>query len=207
MVRVMKTSVATTISVVGVLAAGGVAFAVNSSVFDSATMTAEHAPALQAEAVPVAQSTMTDSGSAISSLGDSVLSPDTTTVDTSGSTPATTVAAPTETSTQSAYNIEGFGVVTLEQRTGSLKILSVAPKPGVTFTPQQESPTRIEVAFMSAAGVSIKFHADIIDSRIVTSVMNEPLLHGAPRRKDDDHDSDEQDDDHDGRELGEHDDD
>ncbi|NBY13119.1 MAG: hypothetical protein EBQ75_09780 [Actinobacteria bacterium] len=51
-VVLMKTSLATTISVVGVLAAGGVALAVNSSVLDSATMTAENAPALQAEVLP-----------------------------------------------------------------------------------------------------------------------------------------------------------
>lgn len=204
MVRSMKTSLATTISVVGVLAAGGVAFAVNTSVLDSATMTADNSPALQAEAIPVAQSNMSGSGSVLTALGDSVASPETTSVDSSGSSPSTTVVAPTETSTQSAYNVEGFGVVTLEQRTGSLRILSIIPQSGVTFTSQQETATRIEVAFKSAAGVSIKFHADIIDSRIVTSVMNEPRLQGTPRHKDDDHDSDEHDDDH---ESGEHDDD
>jgi hypothetical protein len=207
MVRNMKTSLATTISVVGVLAAGGVAFAVNTSVLDSATMTADNSPALQAEAIPVAESAMTSTGSVLTALGDSVISTDTTTVDASGPAPSSTVVAPTETTTQSAYNVEGFGVVTLEQRTGSLRIVSVTPQSGVKFAPQQESATRIEVAFVSAAGVGIKFHADIIDSRIVTSVMNEPRLHGAPRRKDDDHDSDEHDDDHDGHESGEHDDD
>ena len=207
----MKTSLATTISVVGVLAAGGVAFAVNSSVLDAATMTADNTPALQAEALPLADvktSGPTDSDSILSSLGDSTESPVTTFAPTGDQTPATTVA-PTATSSQTAYNVEGFGVVTLTQSTTSLTVASVEPQPGVKFTTKQESPTRIEVLFVSSAGVGIKFHADVIDSRIVTSVMNEPRLQGAPRRKDDDHDDrEEHDDDHDGdHESGEHDDD
>lgn len=208
----MKTSLATTISVVGVLAAGGVAFAVNSSVLDAATMTAGNTPALQAEALPLADVNSfgsTDSGSILSSLGDSTESVAPTPAPSTNQSPTTTVA-PTATSSQTAYNVEGFGVVTLTQTTNSLTVASVEPQSGVKFTTKQESPTRVEVLFVSSAGVSIKFHADVIDSRIVTSVMNEPRLQGAPRRKDDDHE--ERDDDHDkdheeDHELGEHDDD
>lgn len=211
----MKTSLATTISVVGVLAAGGVAFAVNSSVLDAATMTADNTPALQAEALPLVDVNMsgaTQPGSVIGSLGDSTDSPTTTFAPTTDQASVTTVASAA--SSQTAYNVEGFGVVTLKQSTNSLTIGSVDPQPGVTFTTKQESPTRIEVLFVSSAGVGIKFHADVIDSRIVTSVMSEPRVQGSPRRKDDDHEDrdDDRDEDHDedrddDHESGEHDDD
>ncbi|NBY13120.1 MAG: hypothetical protein EBQ75_09785 [Actinobacteria bacterium] len=105
---------------------------------------------------------------------------------------------------KSAYNIEGFGVVTLAQSSGSLTVVSVAPIATVKYTTKQESPTRVEVVFISSAGVTIKFHADVIDGRIVTSVMNEPAPRiGSRRKHEDDHDGDH-DEDH---ESGEHDDD
>ena len=218
-VVLMKTSLATTISVIGVLAAGGVALAVNSSVLDSATMTAENAPALQAEVLPLANTDFTvnpGSGGTISAQGDGLdaTSPTTSVV---GAQPTeTTIPLSTETtvpaSSKSAYNIEGFGVVTLAQSSGSLTVVSVAPVATVKYTTKQESPTRIEVVFVSSAGVTIKFHADVIDGRIVTSVMNEPAPRvGSPSKRGDDHDEDhddEHEEDHDeDHESGEHDDD
>ena len=47
----MKTSLATILSVTGVLAAGALAFTVNTSVLDNAVTTAEAAPALQADVI------------------------------------------------------------------------------------------------------------------------------------------------------------
>ena len=47
----MKTSLATMLSVTGVLAAGALAFTVNTSVLDNAVTTAEAAPALQADVI------------------------------------------------------------------------------------------------------------------------------------------------------------
>jgi hypothetical protein len=214
----MKTSLATTISVVGVLAAGGIALAVNSSVLDSATMTAENAPALQAEILPLADtSNLVPTGAVgtISAQGNGVESPSPS----APSTPSTLVSGmqPTETttapSTQSAYNVQGFGVVTLSQGASSLTVVSVVPESTVKYTTKQESPTRIEVAFVSNAGVRVKFHADIIDGRVVTSVMNEGGPRDSARSKgSDDHDDDHEDDDHDkehddDHESGEHDDD
>ena len=202
-VVLMKTSLATTISVVGVLAAGGVALAVNSSVLDSATMTAENAPALQAEVLPLANTDLTSSPGSegtLSAQGDGVDagSPTTSVVNTLPT--QTTVPA----ASKSAYNIEGFGVVTLAQSSGSLTVVSVEPVATVKCTTKQESPTRIEVMFVSSAGVTIKFHADVIDGRIVTSVMNEPAARiGSRGKHEDDHDGDH-DEDH---KSGEHDDD
>lgn len=210
-VVLMKTSLATTISVVGVLAAGGVALAVNSSVLDSATMTAENAPALQAEVLPLANTDFAASPGSegtITAQGDGVDAASPTTLVVGAQPTETTVPMSTETTvpavSKSAYNIEGFGVVTLAQSSGSLTVVSVAPIATVKYTTTQESPTRIEVVFASSAGVTIKFHADVIDGRIVTSVMNEPAPRiGSRRKHEDDHDGDH-DEDH---ESGEHDDD
>lgn len=209
----MKPSLATTISVIGVLAAGGIALAVNSSVLDSATMTAENAPALRAEILSLADTSNgapTGASGTISAQGDDVESPSPSTP----STPSTLVAGiqPTATtiasSTQSAYNVQGFGVVTLSQGASSLTVVSVVPESTVKYTTKQESLTRIEVEFVSNAGVRVKFHADIIDNRVVTSVMNG----GGPRDSGRNKDSDDHDDDHDeereeDHESGEHDDD
>jgi len=207
----MKTSLATTISVVGVLAAGGVALAVNSSVLDSATMTAENAPALQAEVLPLANTDFAvspGSEGTLSAQGDSADAASPTTSVVAAQPTETTVPMSTETTvpavSKSAYNIEGFGVVTLAQSSGSLTVVSVEPVATVKYTTKQESSTRIEVMFVSAAGVTIKFHADVIDGRIVTSVMNEPAPRiGSRGKHEDDHDGDH-DEDH---ESGEHDDD
>ena len=214
----MKTSLATTISVIGVLAAGGIALAVNSSVLDSATMTAENAPALQAEILPLADTSNlvpTGASGTISAQGDGVESP----FPSAPSTPSTLVAGTQTTETtiahsaQSAYNVQGFGVVTLSQGASSLTVVSVVPESTVKYTAKQESPTRIEVEFVSNAGVRVKFHADIIDNRVVTSVMNGGGPRDSGRNKDsDDHDDDHDEDDHDkehddDHESGEHDDD
>ena len=91
---------------------------------------------------------------------------------------------------------------------GSLTIVSVAPESTVKYTTKQESPTRIEVFFVSSAGVSIKFHADVIDGRIVTSVMNEPGPRiGGHTKREDDHDGDRDEGHDEDHESGEHDDD
>ncbi len=54
----MKTSIATTLSVVGVLAAGGVAFAVNTSVLDTATNQFSASQALEANIADIATGTV-----------------------------------------------------------------------------------------------------------------------------------------------------
>ena len=210
----MKTSLATTISIVGVLAAGGVALAVNSSVLDSATMTAENAPALQAEIVALTDTASlapADQGGTLASQSNGVDDPAPSASVPEVQPTETTVVAPatpSATSVQSAYNVQGFGVVTLAQGTGSLTVVSVAPESTVKYTTKQESPTRIEVFFVSSAGVSIKFHADVIDGRIVTSVMNEPGPRiGGHTKREDDHDGDRDEDHDEDHESGEHDDD
>jgi len=172
----MKTSIATTLSVVGVLAAGGVAFAVNTSVLDTATNQFSASQALEANIADIA---------------------------TDDSDSSTTVEPPA--AAETSYNIDGIGVVTLSQSGNSLSVANVVPASGYTFSSMNESASRIEIIFKNGTK-TLKFHADIIGGRIITSVLNEPTaVAGAPRphRHGEDHDEDHED----GHEEGEDDDD
>lgn len=189
----MKPTLATAISFGAVLAAGGVAFAVNASVLD-ATVTAEQAPADSARLVDQTATTVAANTGAA------------TTVDGADTDQAVVNQAATTTmppATRSAYDVQGLGVVTLEQTSQSLTVVSVASASGVTAEAFQESATRVEVRFVDSSGQSVKFHADVIGGRIVTSVMREPVggprvglkpPHGDGHRDDDRHEDDERDD-------------
>lgn len=149
------------------LAAGGVAYAVNTSVLD-ATVTAEQAPADTARLVDQPASPE-DAGTEVA----------TTPVDPGQAVVAQEVTTTLPPATRSAYDVQGLGIVTLEQTSASLTVVSVEAAAGVTAEPVQESSTRIEVRFVDGSGQSTKFHADVIGGRIVTSVMREPS--GGPR--------------------------
>ena len=175
----VKTSLATTISMGVVLAAGSVAFAVNTSVLD-ATVTADQAPAGSARLVDEPATT-----------GTSAAAPATTVVPPDDAAVAQAAATTLPQATQSAYDVQGFGIVTLEQTASSLTVVSVAAAANVTAQAGQESATRVEVRFADASGQSVTFHADVIGGRIVTSVMREPADgrrgNARPPRDDDHH--------------------
>jgi hypothetical protein len=150
----MKTSLATMLSVTGVLAAGALAFMVNTSVLDQAVITAEAAPALQADVIAA------------------VVEP--------------TVAA------QSTYNIDGVAAITLSLDTNLLSVVSVAPINGYTFATTTESNSRIAVALTLGDSV-MTFHAEVLDGRIVTSVVAEQprIKSPAPTKRGDDDEHEE----------------
>lgn len=197
----MKIPAATTISILGVLAAGGIAFAVNTSVLDTAASTSTYSPAVQAAVVPVA-----NVAAPVAAAGEPV-------TETSSIAPPAT-AALSETTT--AYDVAGFGVVSVAQSLESLSVIAVQPLTGVTYEVEQESPSRIEVEFRAANGQAVEFRAALVSGRIVTSVVNDTESYQTSDR-DDDHDDDDRDDedhddeDHDDRdddhEEGDHDDD
>ena len=174
----MKTSLATMLSVTGVLAAGALAFTVNTSVLDQAVITAEAAPALQAEVVALSN-----------------LAPSATTAP---------VAA------QSTYNIDGVAAITLSLDTNLLSVVSVAPTNGYTFATTTESNSRVAVALTLGDSV-MTFHAEVLDGRIVTSVVAEQprISSAAPKTQsydDDEHEENEHEENED-EEEGEDDDD
>ena len=150
----MKTSLATMLSVTGVLAAGALAFTVNTSVLDQAVITAEAAPALQADVIAA------------------VVEP--------------TVAA------QSTYNIDGVAAITLSLDTNLLSVVSVAPTNGYTFATTTESNSRITVTLTLGDSV-MTFHAEVLDGRIVTSVVAEQprIKSPAPTKRGDDDEHEE----------------
>ena len=144
----MKTTFATTFSIVGVLAAGGIAFAVNTSVLDTATNQFSASQALVAE---VAGIVPTENAPVVEST-------------------AVTVAPPAIVET--AYNIAGVAVVTLSQNGTSLLVANVAPAGDYTYSTVNETASRVLVTFTSGVK-TMKFRAEIIGDRIITSVLNE----------------------------------
>jgi hypothetical protein len=175
----MKTTFATTFSIVGVLAAGGIAFAVNTSVFDTATnqfsasqaLVAEVAGIVPTENAPVVAQNQT-------SLSTAVVEPT-----------AITVAPPAIVET--AYNIAGVAVVTLAQNGTSLLVANVAPAGDYAYSTVNETASRVLVTFTSGVK-TMKFRAEIIGDRIITSVLNETAPTAtAPRPRTHDEDDDD----------------
>jgi len=173
----MKTSLATMLSITGVLAAGALAFTVNTSVLDHAVTTSEAAPALQADVI------------ALSNFTPSV---------------ATTPAAAVEptVAAQSTYNIDGVAAITLSLNNNLLSVVSVSPVSGCTFITAAESNSRIAVALTLGNSV-MTFHAEVLDGRIVTSIIAEQsqISSAAPKKRSNDDDNDK------GNEKNEHEDD
>ena len=166
----MKTSLATILSVTGVLAAGALAFTVNTSVLDNAVTTAEAAPALQADVI------------ALSNFAPSAAT----------TAPVTTAVAAPTVAAQSTYNIDGVAAITLSLDTNSLSVVSVTPVSGYTFAATTESNSRIAVA-LTLGGSVMTFHAEVLDGRIVTSVVAEQprISNAAPKTRSYDDDDDE----------------
>ena len=196
----MKTSLATILSVTGVLAAGALAFTVNTSVLDNAVTTAEAAPALQADVIALSNFAPSAATSAPSA---STTAPVTT---------AAAAAAEPTVAAQSTYNIEGVAAITLALDTNSLSVVSVTPVGGYTFAATTESNSRIAVALKLGDSV-MTFHAEVLDGRIVTSVVAEQprISNAAPKTRsyddDDDDDDDENENENENEEEGEDDDD
>jgi hypothetical protein len=165
----MKTTFATTFSIVGVLAAGGIAFAVNTSVLDTATNQFSASQAIVAETVGIVP---TENAVVVEST-------------------AITVAPPAIVET--AYNIAGVAVVTLAQNGTSLSVANVAPAGDYTYSSINETASRVLVTFTSGVK-TMKFRAEIIGDRIITSVLNETAPTATaphPRTQDNDKDNNE----------------
>jgi hypothetical protein len=172
----MKTTFATTFSIVGVLVAGGIAFAVNTSVLDAASNQFSASQALVAEAagiVPTANAPVVDS---------------------------TAITVTTPAIVETAYNIAGVAVVTLAQNGASLSVVNVAPASDYTYSSINQTESRVEVTFNSGVK-TMKFRAEIIGDRIITSVLNEtapPATAPLPRTYDENENEDRENNDHEG---------
>lgn len=201
----MKTSLAATLSVVGVLASGAGALAVNSYVLDSSSNVSYAAPAevtvVDPAFVEVAVPAQNVQSKAVATSPDA---PRSTVVKTpSNASSATTVApqlnttADTQTST---YNVGESGRVTLEVTNGVLKVLSVAPNSGWTAQLPEYDDGEIEVKFYSGS-LEVEFKARLVNGEIAVFVESEDkTLDDRYERDDDDHHERDDHDDHDERE-------
>lgn len=151
----MRASLVTTISLVGILVTGGVAFAANNTILDSYSSPEQDSKALDAAIVP---------GTALAAVLAMPIVPTNPIED----TPPVSEMTVVQESVQSEYNVEGVGFVTLEQTATGLTVVSVRPVSGWTFEIQNTSATRVQVGFENNKNVD--FRAELIDGRIVSAV-------------------------------------
>lgn len=160
--------------------------AVNTTVLDSTISSVEGTPALAAANVPV---------SALS-VDPSIAVVNTVAVDSTVPTNPQTTVVPQ--AVQSAYDVEGAGVVTLEQTDTSLSIISVDPGSGWIYNSKNVDTTRIEVEFTNGTQ-QVNFYAELLDGRVVTAVEATDTSVAPPRKDHEnepiDHESDESGDD------------
>ena len=189
----IKTSLVTTLSMVGVLATGGAAFAANTTVLDSIMSSVQSSPRLaeaEEEAIVLfadlsIESSVTGRVVVVDTVVDTtVLDPTVSSVPTGTTLPvtelpisSTTSVAPAVTSAttvapasvQIAYNVAGVGIITLKQDATSLKVVSVKPVSGWTYEAKNEYATRVEIEFENG-NKSVKFRAELLDGRVIAAV-------------------------------------
>ena len=163
----MKTGIATTVSVVGVLAAGVAAFAVNSSVLGSSSPTQSAIVSTTIAAMPNGATAVADT-SKVGAL-DALATPinDTTTT----------------------YKVGAAGTVVIDISTGSIVVTAIAPNAGFTSEPARtDAGGVVKVHFVSATQ-RIEFTAQLVNGEVKVNVTNEgnrPNSSVAPRPHDDD---------------------
>ena len=175
----MKTSVATTVSLVAVLAAGGLAFAVNTRALTDTSVVDGSVPAFAIVATA-------------SKLTNATLPAPSTTTSTAQSMVVGTSSAET-----SEYEIVGIGVIVVQKDGESLKVMNVNPSAGFTYSSLQKSSDQVQVDLASATQI-VEFRARLLDGRIINDVQVKNILGTGKSRngegeKDDDDDDDDED--------------
>ena len=187
----MKTSIASTLSVAGVLAAGAAAFAVNTAVLDSGSKSA----------VLAAPATTTLAQGAFSNplapLSDGVTTPE---VRISGTETTTTVESPmpvtalptTLTDTTTTYKVGSSGSVVVDTATGRITVVSVVPASGWKAEPAMIlADGSLKIHFTSTTN-RVEFVASMANGKVKVDVTNEsitpPTMPSNPRYDDDDDD-------------------
>lgn len=191
----MKTSMATSISIMGILAAGAAAFAVNTAVLDfSINENVAVAPTEGTAATPVAASEAPSATASARSVQPS-LPPITTPapVTTQAPRPVTQPAAvaavqelPVQTST---YKVGDAGRVILEIRNNSLYVANVLPAAGWKASRPDYDDGEVEVEFFSGS-TEVEFKARLVNGEIKVFVEseNEDEDDSYEREYEDDHD-------------------
>ena len=171
----MKTSIATTLSVLGVLAAGAAAYAVNTSVLGAA---AENTPALVADV-----STTTAPLPAVGTV-----------------TNAAVQSQASEAANTTTYKVGEAGSVVIDTSSGSIVVTSILPAAGFTSEPARADANGVVKVHFVSQTQRIEFIAKLQNGVVVTEVVNEtppPPAPQQPRYDDDDDDDDHHERDHD----------
>jgi len=162
----MKTSVSTAVSFTAVLAAGGLAFAVNTRALSTTVAVESSVPTVAAIALP------SDSTSTTMPMSGATSSPIQSTV--SGSMVAES----------SEFELPGIGVITLQKNVDSLRVLNIKPVVGFTYSSSQQGSDQVRVELLSASQ-KVEFRARLLDNRIFTDVQAENI---SDRNQDNDDD-------------------
>ena len=191
----MKTSVATTVSLVAVLAAGGLAFAVNTRALTDTSVVDGSVPAfaIVATASKLTNATLPAPSTTTSTAQSMVagISASTTT------SIAQSMVAGTSSAETSEYEIVGIGVIVVQKDGESLKVMNVNPSAGFTYSSLQKSSDQVQVDLASATQI-VEFRARLLDGRIINDVQVKNILGTGKSRngegeKDDDDDDDDED--------------
>ena len=191
----MKTSVATTVSLVAVLAAGGLAFAVNTRALTDTSVVDGSVPAfaIVATASKLTNATLPAPSTTTSTAQSMVagISASTTT------SIAQSMVAGTSSAETSEYEIVGIGVIVVQKDGESLKVMNVNPSAGFTYSSLQKSSDQVQVDLASAKQI-VEFRARLLDGRIINDVQVKNILGTGKSRngegeKDDDDDDDDED--------------
>ena len=163
MVVPMKTSLATTISIAGVVAAGAFTFAVNSTMLTSVSTSTDMPPVDAAVLMP-------------GNTQLAVLAPPASVVVAGANVGSQSVpVAPTTTvqvgqSIVSSYSLPGAASVQLVQSPSHLSVGVVTPQDGYVYSAENVSATRVIVTLTNSSH-RLKFNAEIIGGRVVTSLI------------------------------------
>ena len=190
----MRTSLATTISIVGVLAAGAGAFAVNTAVLNVAssgsTEIAQEAPATVASGLV--------NGSSVNTSDAPAGSPSSSATPQNAATPATAgvaTAIQTSVAQTSTYKVGDAGRVILEVRNNALEVVNVLPSAGWQSSRPEYDDGEIEVKFYSGS-TEVEFKARLVNGEIKVFVETENEGDDDSYEReyhDDDHDDDHED--------------
>ena len=176
----MKTSIATSLSIVGVIAAGAAAYAVNTSVLGAAV---DPTPAAAEAVVAPAAAPVSNQDTQGGVSGDAV-----------------TTEANVVNDTTTTYKVGNAGSVVVDTSSGQIVVTSILPAAGFTSEPARTDANGVVKVHFVSSTQRIEFVARMVNGAVVTDVVNEtpPPAQATkpPHHDDDDH---EDDDDHDDR--------
>lgn len=198
----MKTPLATSLSLVGVLLAGSAAALANTQILDGGEPASGASSAVLPDVAPVE---LTVPGS---------VPPTSETPNAADTASSTTVAPrtePTASESLTTFNVGPAGAVTLDVIDGRLRLVEAVPDGGWTLGTSEEHAERneVEVEFRSATTV-VEFEAELVGDQIRPQVSSRSSVDAAtspatvPTDDDDGHEDEE--DDHDDQDDDDHDD-